>query len=76
MFLVPIIEAWERSRFWVLGGPQDPQEPHGEPMRPMGSLWVPQGAQWAIAPWGPRGYTGKLPINCLNGGVLVCLGGN
>ena len=33
----------------------------------------PWGALGGPGPWGPGPYIGKLPINCLNGGMLVFL---
>ena len=67
--------------FLAPGAPWAPQGPHGATMWPQGvSLGFqmgpmgPNGAQWALAPWGPRaprGYIDKLPINRPDGGVLV-----
>ena len=61
-----------------------PMWPHGVPMGPHGLSpglpWAPMGPYGPHGPWphgaqggpmGPRGYIGKLPINRLNGGMLV-----
>ena len=60
--------------FFDLWGPNvAPWAPLGhprEPMGPPGAPWGPMGA----GPMGPRGFIGKLAINCLNGGMLVILG--
>ena len=50
---------------WAWGPPGIPMEPHGPTMAPMGP--------GPMGPLGPRGYIGKLPINRLNGGVLVII---
>ena len=62
-------------------GPWGPMGPPGAPWGHNVAPWGlpglpdgPHGAQWALAPWGPRaprGYIDKLPINRPNGGVLV-----
>ena len=49
------------------GGPWGPYGGHGAPWRPMG----PMGSMGPMRPLGPKGYICKLPINRLNGGVML-----
>ena len=53
------------------GCPWGPVGLHGVPMGPHGVPMGPHGAPMAWGLMGPKGYICKLPINRLNGGVML-----